>query len=191
MKESKIYEKGKYYEVPTVYDPAYFEKNMPVLLPMHHDAELLNIYDYHFHYDYRFFSPKDFISQIIYAKTIQRIGLELYWNHGTNVIHNMILAVKHPGTHIPFKKEDTKRVKPEIIYRKMKCYRTHLRFPSVTKFSKKLKSYVGKKATNWICPHKGYDLSNTAPIEGKIVCPCHGLTFDAKTQICISEHYKP
>lgn len=29
------------------------------------------------------------------------------------------------------------------------------------------------------CPHRGYDLSQTPPINGKITCPLHGLEFDA------------
>jgi hypothetical protein len=28
------------------------------------------------------------------------------------------------------------------------------------------------------CPHRGYDLSQVSPIDGKITCPLHGLTFD-------------
>jgi hypothetical protein len=31
------------------------------------------------------------------------------------------------------------------------------------------------------CPHRGYDLSQVAPIDGKITCPLHGLEFDADT----------
>lgn len=29
------------------------------------------------------------------------------------------------------------------------------------------------------CPHKGYDLSQEKEINGKIICPLHGLEFDA------------
>lgn len=31
------------------------------------------------------------------------------------------------------------------------------------------------------CPHRGYDLSQVAPIDGVITCPLHGLQFDSAT----------
>lgn len=31
------------------------------------------------------------------------------------------------------------------------------------------------------CPHRGYDLSQVKPINGKITCPLHGLEFDEKS----------
>lgn len=32
------------------------------------------------------------------------------------------------------------------------------------------------------CPHKGYDLSQVKPKDGKITCPLHGLEIDATTK---------
>lgn len=34
---------------------------------------------------------------------------------------------------------------------------------------------------NGKCPHRGYDLSQVQPIDGKIICPLHGLAFDENT----------
>ncbi len=31
------------------------------------------------------------------------------------------------------------------------------------------------------CPHRGYDLSQVKAVDGKIVCPLHGLEFDAES----------
>lgn len=31
------------------------------------------------------------------------------------------------------------------------------------------------------CPHRGYDLSQVVPIDGKITCPLHGLKFNSET----------
>jgi len=35
------------------------------------------------------------------------------------------------------------------------------------------------------CPHRGYDLSQSKAIDGKITCPLHGLQFDAGTGLVI------
>jgi hypothetical protein len=32
------------------------------------------------------------------------------------------------------------------------------------------------------CPHRGYDLSQEANVDGVITCPLHGLKFDSKTK---------
>ena len=32
------------------------------------------------------------------------------------------------------------------------------------------------------CPHRGYDLSQVKPMNGRITCPLHGLEFDNKTK---------
>jgi hypothetical protein len=36
------------------------------------------------------------------------------------------------------------------------------------------------------CPHRGYDLSQVAPVDGVITCPLHGLRFDASTNVIIN-----
>jgi len=32
-----------------------------------------------------------------------------------------------------------------------------------------------------VCPHKGTPLDNVRPVNGKILCPAHGMEFDART----------
>jgi len=36
------------------------------------------------------------------------------------------------------------------------------------------------------CPHRGYDLSQVRPIDGKITCPLHGLEFDSTSGIALN-----
>jgi hypothetical protein len=36
------------------------------------------------------------------------------------------------------------------------------------------------------CPHRGYDLSQVKPINGKITCPLHGIEFDSKTGLILN-----
>lgn len=37
------------------------------------------------------------------------------------------------------------------------------------------------------CPHRGFDLSNETKKNGVVTCPLHGLKFNAKTKILITE----
>lgn len=36
------------------------------------------------------------------------------------------------------------------------------------------------------CPHRGYDLSQVKAIDGKIICPLHGLAFDAVSGVVLN-----
>lgn len=38
------------------------------------------------------------------------------------------------------------------------------------------------------CPHRGYELSQVKPINGKITCPLHGLEFDEKTKTILNQN---
>lgn len=175
--KATTFEIGKYYKVPTVYCPC-FEKPMPVRLPMHHDKEELDFLFWHFHYDFRFFSKQDWADQIAMVKDM----------YGARFAYAYVLHIQDEDRE--YIRAGDKFKKPDVVLRYRKFQRYDLDFPPGFRrkpyLLENLKKYVGQKAKNWICPHKGYDLSTAKPnAQGLIVCPCHGLVFD-QNKVCVA-----
>ena len=181
-----IYEVGKYYNVPTVESRddivgIDYLFCWPIIGPWHHDKEYIHVNDEHYHIDWRFVPERIFL-------------LFLPTPHGKII-------------------SDHNHMEPSVIMRRRKCRRLLPVFPvmrqplrrqwqgiAITKkddiaaeipptimFEELHKAFEGKSLGQHMqCPHKGAPLESIAPINGVIVCPLHGLCFDAETKCAIS-----
>ena len=147
------YEVGKFYRVPTVYAPWNGRYSWwPVLGPYHEDVEIAPWFaDYHYHFDFRFCTPRQFS----YLKSV---------------------ANKHHGA-VLHKEYGAKLSDP--VLRRRKCHREMTTFPIFSKrgshpLPKVVEKYAGQTlGSNGKCPHRGVDLNSIKPVCGVIVCPLH------------------
>jgi hypothetical protein len=158
-----IYEQGKLYLVPCV---QVLSKTgvqgfgqgewVPVLDSLHRDPDI-NFPPLHYHYDWRFVSPKKDI----------RISAVLNIWYGSR-------------EKKPLSPED-QLVSLETTLKRRKCYEPDFVFPS--NLCKKLEPlHASVTMIDRICPHRGVSLKNCpARYDGSIVCPAHGLAWDADT----------
>lgn len=80
----------------------------------------------------------------------------------------------------------TKNVDTRIEYVRLRCKTTSEW--GVTPVDLISRSTLNHKClVNGKCPHKGFDLSNTLPINGVITCPLHGLEFDQFTGALVND----
>jgi len=129
----------------------------PILLPAHEDAKYLDVASVHYHYDFRFFSVDDYKE----AKS--------YYPNLKNGHHGMVAHAKD------FYKN--------IIYKELAYKRPMTEFPNLERFTKALEPAFKNKCLidGHICPHKGIDLRGMPIVDGKVICPGHGLQFDTET----------
>lgn len=155
-----IYEVGKYYRVPTVV--ASIEgrrRRWPIIGPWHEDIEHIGVEGKHWHIDWRF----------VPQRLADQIGP---YPHGVVIFE---------------------QAQPEAVeYHRLKCKRIAI-FPfkrkrfdesrsQVTTFEQLHPAFEASRLSEHKhCPHQGADISSVAPVCGIIVCPLHGLCFDAVT----------
>jgi hypothetical protein len=154
---------GKYYQVPAVYARDWwgFDGWIPVVGPMHEDAEIVNFPWQHFHIDWRF-APRrlfDFTAgvrgpQFVYASPIQCPD-----KRGTRVIEE------------------------GPILKRMKYKRELLPFPRVPNSWMPVlaEKYACAKLINGVCPHRGIPVSAMHRDGDVLTCPGHGLQWNAIT----------
>jgi hypothetical protein len=157
------YELGKYYRVPAVLVNEWrgFEGWIPVMGPMHEDAEIVNFPWQHFHVDWRFVRAD-------------------IWNTWKDW--------RVPGGHFgtPVQCPDTRGAKvidrgPEL--RLMKYKRDPGPFPDRgTSWVHLLrKKFACAKLINGTCPHRGIPVSAMRRDGDILTCPGHGLRWNAIT----------
>ena len=152
---------GRFYLVPTVeVEVRGVFRKWPVFGPWHADDEIIGFPQSHFHLDTRF----------IPAKSLSMI-------HDVHLGGRSHAAAYAVGSHGP---------RPAIVYRRRKCYRAMLEFPTdraVWHWALRNK-YAGAKLINYRCPHQGADLrSMQADGDGCVQCPMHGLKF--QNGVCV------
>lgn len=128
----------------------------PIIYHNHNDIEN-GQYHEHYHADYRFIKTGE------NGSPLTRHSVHKFGRHGSldlpNIrpqrgIHGQIKFIKLPVVNESFSQI------------------THPVFIKNSKLKHKC-IYKGK------CPHRGYDLSQVKEINGEIICPLHGLRFDA------------
>lgn len=154
---------GEFYQVPAVRVETFhgFEGWIPVIGPMHEDAELIGFPFQHFHVDWRF----------VPQRLWRLLGNRCYTNH-------------HFAWPIQCPDGRGKRVILEgPLLRRMKCKRDPGRFP--TERAGWLKAlgerYACAKLTNGACPHRGIPVSAMHRDGDVLTCPGHGLQWNAIT----------
>lgn len=166
MSEIQKYEIGRYYRVPAVLVEEWWGFRggwIPVIGPMHEDAEIVNFPWQHFHIDWSF-APR-----------------ELWKLWGNN---------RYQGEHFahPIQCPDTLGHKviqrgPEL--RLMKCKRDAGRFPidiGMKRWLPKLQAkFACAKLVNGVCPHRGIPVSAMHRDGDILTCPGHGLQWNAVT----------
>jgi len=163
--DEQVYEVGRIYRVPAVLVTGWWHYRgwLPVIGPMHEDAEFLNFPWPHFHVDWRF-AP------------------EAVWESHRDF--------PNQGSHFampiqcPDKRGNQVIVRgPEL--RRMKCKRAPGRFPVERANERWLPALRAKfacaKLINGTCPHRGIPVSAMYRDGDILTCPGHGLQWNALT----------
>lgn len=164
------YEVGKFYRVPTVQATWHgMVSNWPILGPWHEDSKLVSFDLWHYHFDFRFMNRREWSRQ-----RHDRC-------HG-GILHNY-KEKKYGGVVV----NEAMNCGP-IVMRRRKCHREMPTFPvassnGVVALPKVYEFHKSDSlGANMQCPHRGVSLESIKPICGVIVCPLHGLCFDAETK---------
>jgi hypothetical protein len=155
------FEVGKFYRVPCVWINEFWgAKNIwiPVIGPMHEDADLINFKPRHWHIDWRF-APKRVVPTF------------------PGQIYGTVLCKDLRGDAIA----ETKG--PELKLRKMQREWPTYPFKQVESvwLPKLREAFKGHRLKGMVCPHRGIPLQG-CPQDGDVVtCPGHGLRWNIKT----------
>lgn len=160
---------GKHYLVPCiVFNANDKEYITPVINHPHNDVENGQAY-IHYHTDYRFIRIKNIADQEL----------------NVPVEHALPIAINNHSKHIfAIDSRPVLNNYSQLVHIILQCVRTSQLGITIPSFVSKSKLkhkciYKGK------CPHRGMDLTSTEPVNGVIVCPLHGLKFNAKTKMLI------
>lgn len=165
---------GQYYTIPTLFITESTTKYsnwkhgdwLPVMGPLHEDAEIIGFHFHHYHIDWRFVSARIWNrtrSRRNDSKSGDRIIL-------ATVISPEISGVQFAGDPAP---------------RRMRCNREMPDFPSEKApwFPRLEAAYATRKLPACrTCPHRGLPLANLPPKpDGTVICPGHGLRWRLNT----------
>lgn len=167
---------GRYYLVPCVNKNPDFDwpRWLPVIGPVHHDKEYINIAYLHLHYDLRFVNSRLWRLEFPHVKV--------------SAPDRAAISVVACLENVP------------IVERKMKCVRQMPPFPLAVKFPsgrthnapwvQSLENAFKDKIVNTACarcPHKGLPLNGLPEDEkGNVICPGHGLKWNLHTGQMVS-----
>ena len=157
------YQVGKYYDVPCVRVGDVAPKCarlggwIPVLLPFHEDAAILNFPTEHYHYDLRFIEAKLYREFYFGVVLTQR----LVWSDNTFFSGDIV-----------YRRLKCKRRMPVLSLSMLSNHTLATRFEA---------AYAHARLRNGVCPHKGIDLKQCQVVMGVVTCPGHGLQWDVKT----------
>lgn len=162
------YELGRFYRVPAVHViewRGFYGMWVPVIGPMHEDAEIVNFPWQHFHVDWRFVDTR-----------IWKAYQDLYLKGG------------HFGAPLQCPDKRGDRVidrGPEL--RRMKYKRDPGSFPNTgAKWQPKLREkFACAKLVNGTCPHRGIPVSAMHREGDILTCPGHGLKWHAVTGLAV------
>jgi hypothetical protein len=169
---------GRFYMVPTVYGPLVSRMGIwPVLGPKHEDSEIIDFKWEHYHYDWRFFSQKD------YEYICRQLGRDTPFGY--------VMSERPDITRAPV---EIRELRP-VIYRRRKCQRLMPEFPRSLAFAKKA-AWLPKLEAAYrdqrlkpglICPHRGASLRGLPVTDNCVVCPLHGLRWNIETGKLVPE----
>ncbi len=166
------YEVGKFYNVPcikTTRDAAWCGEWMPVIGPLHSDAEIIKFPASHWHIDWRFVlssAMRHVRTETPYGNVVQRIAYE-----------------HHPDDFSIYKQP---LIEGDVVVRRMKCKRDWPPYPHAKQqrhWGPELeKAFAGcKLGPGMVCPHRGVPLDGAQRDGDVVTCPGHGLRWNIKT----------
>lgn len=147
---------------------------IPVLGPVHRDAEIINFPFLHYHVDWRFVSERVF----------QRVARDR--------LDRFVLAqplMVHPSKPNERAEDEKEMVVESVVpdYRMRECKRemqtwfSFVGYETVRWMKGLEESCAHLKMENMVCPHRGTPLKG-CPQDGDVVhCPNHGLRWNVKT----------
>ena len=167
-----MYEIGQYYKIPCVKTTPRQRIGrgewMPVIGPLHEDAEIIDFPYPHWHVDWRFASQKqrDRIAYGPFGYDERRLYALLIQHHTCDGQDLLVeSAIPTP--------------------RRMKCKRRMPPYPMEVArltFLRKLEAaYAHCTLKNKICPHRGFPLAGVEQHGNVVTCPGHGLRWHLKT----------
>lgn len=151
---SDSYTIGKYYAVPCIKNPPWPSAGrwLPIIGPLHEDAEIVKFEYLHWHIDWRFVSGR-FLSS---TDSVSRRSV---------LARVLVLDVFH-----------------EVIIRKMKCKRAMPEFPNASWLVELEPLFARcRLSRDLVCPHRGIPLAGCPVKDGLVVCPGHGLRWNVTT----------
>lgn len=176
---------GQFYMVPTIEYPYCGRTDIwPTIGPKHTDKEIIGFAAPHYHVDIRFLTKRQF------AFLERKFSPRAWGLSGQAGLQGAAMAVS--GSPLSYRADGGGTVPhPPVIYRKKRCWRPSSYPRSLTTIYRSwppalreayADSAMVQTPRGPICPHKGAPLGSIPPDErGLIVCPLHGLCFDAKT----------
>jgi hypothetical protein len=160
---------GQSYSVPCVFmtsNATYGTGWIPVLSPAHSDPEI-GVPGQHYHPDFRFV-PQEMFDRAESLRGERKVGDVVWTNDSSAVELREMECLRKPlifPAQNPHRKEEGARASfPlhwEDMERKYSVCRINLNDP--------------------VCPHRGICLKGAPVVDGVIVCPGHGLGWDAQT----------
>ena len=178
---------GRFYMVPTIrYRWNGYDGIWPVIGPKHEDAEIIGFPHQHYHVDGRFLTKRQW-DQAGGNDIIRQFGLDILTVAAISALAGSPLTQRT-------KDRTGNEPHPPVVYRRRMCTRARIDYlhedaPPVydMAFFPKLRAAYKDdclRATDagWVCPHRGAHLGSIKPNDaGVIVCPLHGLEWDAVT----------
>lgn len=176
---SDSYEIGKFYRVPCLKArtrltdgfPIYYWHGewIPIIGPLHRDAEIIDFPFAHWHIDWRFVSAKVYedVQGSRYDKSVLSMPFQQY--------------------PISARVEDTTQTMytGNVELRRLKCKRPMPSWEPIREHVKWLakleESCAHLKMKNMVCPHRGIPLKSCSQDGDVVMCPGHGLRWNVKT----------
>lgn len=167
-------EAGKFYDVPCFSHDKTTRQNrikgwrkwLPLIGPLHEDAEIVGFPYYHIHVDTRFIKFDGIYQQWpgeLLGAPLCLTGPD-YWQTGYKLMHDLAI----------------------LEVRRLKCYQSEPPpHPDVVPWRRAMENaYAHCRATNGLCPHRGIPLACGREISpGVRQCPGHGLAWDDDGQM--------
>lgn len=147
------YEIGRYYSVLCA-PSTVFLRWVPLLGPLHEDAEIVNFQEQHWHIDWRFVSQRE-------------------WNHYCSFTTPLAVPISEKNVDGP---PCHRRLKCK---REMPIFPGHGRVIWLKELEAAYQNDNLKPGL--ICPHRGIPLAGCPAKDGVVVCPGHGLAWNIET----------
>jgi hypothetical protein len=154
--------------VPSIYWQGE-NRTEPMLFPVlgfWHDDVILDVHEWHLHFDIRFYTEE----------------MEIYWGKQGNPGIGLVNGFKPGNPEFDRIRNSGFPLTPFVCVRQFPELKIRLDsvYPVYSALEDSLEKATCKKSCR-TCPHKGTPLDGVEPKDGKITCPLHGLQWDAET----------
>ena len=183
------YEIGKTYRVPHVRARWVIGERirwLPVIAPMHQDAEIIQYPHDHWHVDYRF------VSEAVAWRAAEYWITAGYASPLYNAVFAQpLMASRVVPTDYGWPIGEAWRLKDHPVetwsqVKRVKCRRRYPPYPSPPWAYELEQAYCFDTLRAGVCPHRGADLSTMTPDDqGVVTCPLHGLKWNLETGLMV------